>query len=44
MTDADSVHGMPAANTSANNPPDGPDSPQDSLYLPTDVSQRKCFR
>jgi hypothetical protein len=44
MDQADSVHSTPPINTSANNPPDGPDSPQDSLYLPTDVSPEEVFQ
>jgi hypothetical protein len=43
MAKADSVHSTPPTNTSASNPPDGPD-PQDSLYFPTDVSPEEVFQ
>jgi hypothetical protein len=44
MTQADSVHSTPPTNTSANHPPGGPESPQDSLYLPTDISPEEVFQ
>ena len=44
MDQADSVHSTPPTNTSANKPPGGPESPQDSLYLPTDVSPEEVFQ
>ena len=44
MTQADSVHSTPPTNTSANNPPDGPQRPQDSLYRRTDISPEDFFQ
>jgi hypothetical protein len=44
MTQADSVHSTPPTKTSASNPTGGPESPQDSFYLPTDVSSEKVFQ
>jgi hypothetical protein len=44
MTQADSVHSTPPTNTSANDPPGGPENPQDSLYLPTDISPEEVFQ
>jgi len=44
MTQADSVHSRPPTSTSASNPPDGPQSPQDSLYLKTPIAPRKSSR
>jgi hypothetical protein len=44
MTQADSVHSTPPTNTSANNPPEGPQSPEDSLYRRTDVSPEHFFQ
>jgi hypothetical protein len=44
MTQADSVHSTPPTNTSASNPPDGPEKPQDSFYLPTDISPEEVFQ
>jgi hypothetical protein len=38
MTQADSVHSTPPTNTSANTPLESTEKPQDSLYLPTDIS------
>ena len=44
MTQADSVHSTPPTNTSANDPPDGPQSPQDSIYRRTDISPEDFFQ
>jgi hypothetical protein len=44
MTQADSVHSTPPISTSAKNPPDGPQRPQDSLYRRTDISPEDFFR
>ncbi len=44
MTQADSVHSTPPTNTSANNPLESPEKPQDSLYLPTPVTPEEAFQ
>ena len=44
MTQADSVHSTPPINTSASNPPEAPEKPQESFYLPTDVSPEEVFQ
>lgn len=44
MIKADSVHSTPPTNTSANNPPDASDGPEESLYRRTDIAPEAFFR
>jgi hypothetical protein len=44
MDQADSVHSTPPINTSANNPLESPDKPQEPSYLPTDISPEEVFQ
>jgi hypothetical protein len=45
MTQADSVHSTPPTNTSATDRDiHAPESPQDALYLPTDISPEEVFQ
>ncbi|MDO8400637.1 MAG: hypothetical protein Q7T45_22745 [Bradyrhizobium sp.] len=44
MDQADSVHSTPPTNTSAETPLGTPEKPQDSFYLPADVSPEEVFK
>jgi len=44
MPEADSVHSTPPLNTSAETPLETAESPQESVYLPTDVSPEEAFQ